>query len=506
MLDSIKAMPMKSRIAMAGSILGVLLVAVMLFKLATKPSYETVMSGVQPAETAKITTALDSAGIAYELQNNGTAVAVQSGQAAQARVALASQGLDAASSSSQPGFDALMSKQKLGTSSFQQQVTYQRALEGEIATTINGVAGTGGARVQLTLPQDTLFADDAKPATASVLLGGSGDAIEASQVKGIAGLVAGAVSGLKTSNVTITDGSGNILWPQQGDATSGGTSKAAAESRYAAQVQAQLMAMLDSTVGVGKAEVTVRPDIDVDKTTQDKLTYGKKGVALKVAKDTEKLTGASAGSAAGGTAGVTSNLANGSTTASAGSGSGSNYNKDGTTTDYGVDKVVEHRVLAAGTVNRMDVAVVIDKAAAANIPALTKALNSAAGIQTARGDTLTVAQVPFAKAAAATTPKASPIPAGAIGYAKYAGLGVGLLLFLFFVTRALKKRESSALAEPTWLTEISAPRTLGELEGGVGEPVALGPGSTQAAVEQFADQAPDKLAKQLREWMEEGVG
>jgi flagellar M-ring protein FliF len=167
MLDSIKAMPMKSRIAMAGSILGVLLVAVMLFKLATKPSYETVMSGVQPAETAKITTALDSAGIAYELQNNGTAVAVQSGQAAQARVALASQGLDAASSSSQPGFDALMSKQKLGTSSFQQQVTYQRALEGEIATTINGVAGTGGARVQLTLPQDTLFADDAARATPS---------------------------------------------------------------------------------------------------------------------------------------------------------------------------------------------------------------------------------------------------------------------------------------------------------------------------------------------------
>ena len=99
MLESLKAMPMKGKLTLAGSALGVVLVAFFLLQLATKPSYETLMSGVQPADTAKVTTALDGAGIAYELQNNGTAIAVQKGTTAEARVALASAGVDTSSTS-----------------------------------------------------------------------------------------------------------------------------------------------------------------------------------------------------------------------------------------------------------------------------------------------------------------------------------------------------------------------------------------------------------------------
>src|SRR5918995_122872 len=124
MLETLKAMPMKGKITLAGSALGVIVVAFLLMQLATKPSYELVMSGIEPSQTAKVTEAL---------------------------VALASEGVDM-SSSAQPGFEDLMSKQKLGTSDFQQKITYQRALEGEIAKTIDQVAGSGGARVQLSLP------------------------------------------------------------------------------------------------------------------------------------------------------------------------------------------------------------------------------------------------------------------------------------------------------------------------------------------------------------------
>jgi flagellar M-ring protein FliF len=497
MLESLKAMPMKGKLTLAGSVLGVIVVAFFLFQLATKPSYETVMTGIEPAQTAKVTAALDGAGIPYELQNNGTAIGVQSGATAEARVAMATAGVDM-SSAKQPGFEDLMAKQKLGTSDFQQKVTYQRALEGEIAKTIDGVAGSGGARVQLSLPGDQLFADEEKPATAAVLLGAGSDALEPAQVRGIASLVSGAVEGLKKDDVTITDSAGNLLWPTEGgDASGGSVSKTQAETRYAAQMQAQLTAMLDRTLGEGKAQVTVRPDLDMDKTTQEKLTYGKNGVPLKETKESESLQGAGAG-AAGGQAGVTGNATNGSTTANATS-ADSNYRKASSSKDMGVDKTVERRQLATGAVNRMDVAVLIDSAAKPDVTAIQNALTSAAGIQAARGDTLSVQAIPFAKAPAAATPKASPIPAGAANYAKYAALGLGVLLFLFFVTRAIRKRESSALGgEPVWLTEISAPRPVAELGGGAG---ALPAGDRSA--ERLAEQEPALVAAQLRTWMAE---
>ena len=107
---------------------------------------------LDPAETGKVTAALDEQGIAYELRANGTSVAVEKAQVSQARIALAGAGV-AASGGSQEGFE-LFDKQKLGASDFQQKVTYQRALEGEIASTVEQVDGVTGAQVQLVLPED----------------------------------------------------------------------------------------------------------------------------------------------------------------------------------------------------------------------------------------------------------------------------------------------------------------------------------------------------------------
>src|SRR3954454_14846716 len=234
----INSMSLRGKLTLAACALGFLVVSLFIVKMASKPSYTTVMTGVDPAKTQQITTALTSAGVPFELQNGGTAVAVQKGKETAANVALATKGLN--SGVTQPGFE-ILDKQKLGASSQQQQIAYQRGLEGTIANTIGQIDGAGGAQVHLTLSQDNLFADESRPATAAVLIPGDSSAMDPNSVRGIANLVASSVPGLKAQSVTITDGSGTMLWPS-GDAAGGGgetgglPSKTAAEARYNAQL------------------------------------------------------------------------------------------------------------------------------------------------------------------------------------------------------------------------------------------------------------------------------
>src|SRR6185312_16410737 len=123
-------------ITLGAAAVGGILFIYLFLHMVSKPSYSTVATGLEPAQTGKMTSTLDQHGISYELQNNGTALAVQSNETAQARVALAGAGL--LGNSSQQGFQ-LFEKTSLGESNFQQQVTYQRALQGQLEQTIDNI-------------------------------------------------------------------------------------------------------------------------------------------------------------------------------------------------------------------------------------------------------------------------------------------------------------------------------------------------------------------------------
>ena len=162
----------------------------------SQPTYSTLASGLEPSQTGKMTSTLSTAGISYELQNNGTAIAVQSNETARARVALAGAG---ELGNSQPDF-SLFEKQNLGESNFQQQVTYQRALQGQLAETIDSVQGVSGAQVELVIPsaQNQVFGESSSAASAAVLLSGT-TSLDPASVKGIAQLVASSVPGLSSA-------------------------------------------------------------------------------------------------------------------------------------------------------------------------------------------------------------------------------------------------------------------------------------------------------------------
>jgi flagellar M-ring protein FliF len=382
-----------------------------------------------------------------------------------------------------------------------------------MAGMIGQIDGVGGATVQLVLPQDQLFQDRQSTAKASVLLSGNSSQLQPGAVRGIAQLVSGAVKGLSLNNVSITDSTGQLLWPNSAGGASDGqiaaTSKQAAEARYAQSVESNLNAMLMQTLGPGKAQVQVNADLNADHITQEQLTYAKKGVPLTTQKELETLKGGGAGGT-GGAAGAATNTV--PSYAGAAGGTGSNYKRSNGQTQYALDKKVTHTQVAPGTVNKLNVAVIVDKSVPrASVAALRSAVQNAAGITPKRGDTLSVSQVAFAKPPA---PAKQAATASILGAAKYAAAGLALLAFLFFVTRHLRRREDqSLLGEPVWLREIESPASLAELERGydpyaddtMALPRARRPqgNPVRGELEELIDREPDRVASQVRAWMNE---
>ena len=508
-IQNILALPAKTKAVLGVSFVAVLAIAFIMLKIATAPSYALIASGLDPAQTGKITAALDEQGIAYELRNNGTALAVTKASMAQAHIALAGAGVQTTGGGSQPGYE-LLDQSKLGASQFQQQVAYQRALEGEIARTLSGVEGVSNPTVQIVMPQDDLFQDEATPATAAIQLGNPADTLAPGAVRGMAQTAAASVKGLKAQNVTITDSTGAVLWPsdEAGTSTPGTSSKAAAEARYARQLESSINAMLSSTLGPGKAQVKVNADLNVDKSTQEELTYADKGVALTQSKETEKMKGGSTRS--GGTSGTGANVPTYSNNSGSGSGT-SNYDRTKTDTNFGVNKTIKKTEVAPGTVNKLNVALLVDKSVPAPVfQSLQKTVAAAAGLdQTTRGDTITATQMAFAKPA---TPKAGPVPTTMLGPLKWVGLGFASLVFLFFMARGMRRRESENLGTPAWLTTIDEPVSLAQLEAGAGFTLDHAtnamlpprvPDANLHQLDQLMEREPERVAAQVRAWMAE---
>jgi flagellar M-ring protein FliF len=195
--------------------------------------------------------------------------------------------------------------------------------------------------------------------------------------------------------------------------------------------------------------------------------------------------------------------------AGASGGGNSNYKHQRGQTQWGVNKKVTHRQVAPGAVNKMSVAVIVDKSVPkAEVAAVRSAVQNAAGITPQRGDKLSISQVAFAKPPAAPKKAAA---ASIIGYAKYAGAALALLIFLFFVTRHLRRREAQTLGQPVWLREIESPTSLADLERNMlpDEPtMALGrarppENPLRGELEELVDREPERVAHQVRAWMNE---
>ena len=289
---------------------------------------------------------------------------------------------------------SLLDKMGVTSSEFQQSVTYKRALEGELASTISAMDGVKTAAVRLAIPEKTVFVSKTPDTTASVFVETApGSTLSGDKVQAIVHLTSAAIENLKPANVSVVDSQGNVLSAVGGGAA-GSASKQATD--YQQRTSDAVKAVMDRVVGPGNSTVAVAADVTGESAQQKSETFTNAEGALPLSESskTEKYTGTGGGAA--GVLGPDNIAVPGDT-----SGNGS-FDSSTETKNNAVNKVTEDRVIPAGAVKRQTISVAVDQAAAGglNLASLTSLVTAAAGVDAARGDVVTVEVVPFSTAAA----------------------------------------------------------------------------------------------------------
>lgn len=465
----IKAFTIAQRTLAVLAIAILVLGGVFLTSYLTKPTYTPLFTGLAATDASAVVTQLQTDGVQYQLADGGSTIMVPNADVYSERLKVASAGLPADNTQ---GY-ALLDQMGVTSSEFQQNVTYKRAIEGELAKTIEAMDGVKTASVQLAIPQETVFSDDKKDPTASVFVAEMpGVTLTSSQVEAIVHLTSASIEGMKATDVSVVDASGNVL-STVGGGTTGSSSQQ--QSAYQTQVQSNVQAMLDKVVGPGNSTVVVAADMSQNSGTKVTESYSTPTGGAEPLSETstkESYGGSGSGSSTG-TTGVLGpdNIAvpSGSATSGA-SGSGSGYDNESSTKNNAVDKTTESTTIPSGTLTKQTVSVAINSKVASklNLGNINDLVAKAAGIDPTRGDSLSVQTVDFnsagasqAKAAlaaadaqAAAAGKMQLIKTGIIA----AAIGIPLILALFLLTRRGRKTER----EDIDLGELRASNTAGE--------------------------------------------
>ncbi|GAA4344778.1 flagellar basal-body MS-ring/collar protein FliF [Angustibacter luteus] len=500
-------------------VVGLLLGGFAFFKWASAPTYAPLFGSLAGEDASAIVDKLDADGVKYQLTDGGSTVLVPKDVVYAERVKLSGQGLP---SSSEGGY-SLLDKQGVTASQFQQQVTYQRALEGELAKTVQAIDGVSSSVVHLAIPAKDVFLDSESKPTASVLVAMKpGSELSNQQVQSIVHLVASSIEGMSADDVTVVDGKGNLLSTKGSDGATGagGASNDQLTQDYETRQAAELQGVLDKIVGPGHAVAQVNATLQFDAidTTTERVYTDKDAKPLATSTTTEKYAGGSG--TASGVLG-TDNLA----VPSSGSGSG-NYEKSTTTTNNAQSKVTEHKKAAPGAVVRQSVSVVVDdKVKGVDLTKLQTAVSTAAGIDPTRGDALNVTSMPFdqtaTKTAAAELKKAEQAQQRAqlVGWAKQAAIVLGILVLLLVVWLSRKKKKGQTIDELVQLdlveSQVGIPAQRQALEAADRLALPAGDGDSPApAIPQrrkddvlaLVERQPDEVAELLRGWLADRRG
>lgn len=501
----------------------------------SKPEYQILFSNLSQEDAGEMVNKLKEKKVPFQLSANGGSILVARDQVYDTRLSLAAEGLPKGGG---VGFE-VFDRTNLGATDFVQKLNYQRALQGELSRTIRQIKEIEQARVHIVTPKESLFIEEQKKPTASVFLKTrSGMKLEPSQVEGIVHLVASAVEGLDSGNITVVDTSGKILF-KRSDSTLIGqmtTNQLEYQRNIEEGLKKKVQGMLEEVLGLNKAIARVSADIDFQQIDITEEKFDPNAVIRSEQKNFEKSSMTSnAKPASGGkpdnppASRAPEEKAKAPTNADSKAKAGEPFSlqsnqaeRQNEIRNYEISRVNKHIKSPMANLKKISVAVIVDGAykevqdakgkkarefqmrspeEMKNIEAIVK---KAIGYDEARGDQVEVINMPFQWAISEEDTKAL----GGESWKEYILISykplVSLILavlFIFFVVRPLlKKRSFLPKEEIAYLPMMSAP-----------QPAALPPEMPREGksldlrqqTAQLVQENPSKVVGIIKEWINE---
>ncbi len=444
--------PGKQMLIAVVAFLSALAFAVLIF-VANRTDFRPLFTNLSSEDAGEIVKKLKDSKTPYQITPDGKGLLVPSDKVYEMRLTLASEGIPQGGG---VGFE-IFDRKNFGMTEFVQKLNYQRALQGELSRTIAQIAGVEQARVHLVIPEKSLFKDNEKPATASIVLKmKSNRNLRDSEIQGVVHLVSASIEGMDPEHVTVLDSRGKILSKGgSSDPTARMTSAMQETQRaYEKNVEERIQSLLDRIVGGGKSVARVTAAFDFKQVERLEEKFDPESIAVRSEQRTEEKGSSTTNSA--GVPGVQTNLGRTNAAAGATSGGGS---KNDETLNYEVSRSTAKIIEPVGALSKISVAVLVDgkyEAPAAvkegqsakpkyiprspdELQKIETLVRSAVGFSAERGDQLSVQNIPFqdtgeSGVTEATTWWTNPF---FLALAKNLMIGVGFLALIMFVIRPL---------------------------------------------------------------------
>lgn len=382
------------------------------------PQMSLLFSGLDLADSSQIVQNLEGQNIPYELVGDGSTILVPENQVSRLRMDIAAQGLNTGGS---VGYEIFDSQDNLGTTSFVQNINRLRALEGELARTINSIEQVSSSRIHLVLPQRRLFSNEDSQGSASIFVKTRGGRLGRGQIVAIQNLVAAAVPELSQESISIVDQQGTLLARGASASEIGSLANSIEEKKVSLEnrLRAQIEELISKTVGLGKVRAEVTAELNMSRTTSNSETFDPDG-AVPVATETQEIQRSDVQNAAQeeNAISVANNLPNAGIQTDTGPEIQSQNTETETReqTNFEVSKTISTQVNEAGGVERLSVAVLVDgrytgggvaddgtvtpaqyqPRSDEELAQIEELVKSAMGYDELRGDTVSVVNMEFA--------------------------------------------------------------------------------------------------------------